>query len=84
MNLSEIFSSIVFHYSRDEAGIWWFINCKAMKVNNVDKFIDNYGNVKFSPNLELFISKRREGGISGPVNLIDKCRKQGNSITRPK
>ena len=38
-----------------------------MKVNNVDKFVDAYGNVKFSPNLELFISKRREGGLSGPV-----------------
>lgn len=52
---------------RDEAGIWWFINCKALKINNVEKFIDIYGNVKYAPNLDLFISKRREERASGKV-----------------
>jgi hypothetical protein len=52
-----------------------------MKVNNVDKFIDAYGNVKYAANLELFISKRREEKASAPVRSL-LIRKQGNLITK--
>ena len=38
-----------------------------MNVKNVDKFVDAYGNSKYAPNLELFISKRRDERASEKV-----------------
>ena len=33
-----IFDELVGDFVKDEAGIWWFINLKAMKIKNISKF----------------------------------------------
>ena len=67
-----VFEELVCDFLKDEAGIWWYINSKALLVKNIDKFIDSFGQQKYAPNQEMFISKRRDQKDSGVVrnNLI--------------
>ena len=52
------FDELAGDFLKDEAGIWWFINLKAMKIKNIDKFKpDAYGNSN-SPQLDFFINRR--------------------------
>ena len=39
-----IFDELAGDFVKDEAGIWWFINLKAMKIKNISKFRRGEGN----------------------------------------
>ena len=57
-----IFDELVGDFLKDEAGIWWFINLKAMKVKNMSRFRDNDDNFIKAPSLDFFINRR---GMTG-------------------
>ena len=57
-----IFDELVGDFLKDEAGIWWFINLKAMKVKNMSRFRDNDDNFIQAPSLDFFINRR---GMTG-------------------
>ena len=61
------FSELAGDFVKDEAGIWWFINLKAMKIKNIDKFKpDAYGNCT-PPQLDFFINRRGSMGYQRGV-----------------
>ena len=55
-----IFDELVGDFVKDEAGIWWFINLKAMKIKNISKFKkseDGLGD-PLPPRLNFFYNQR--------------------------
>ena len=55
-----IFDELVGDFVKDEAGIWWFINLKAMKIKNISKFKkseDGLGG-PLPPRLNFFYNQR--------------------------
>ena len=63
-----IFDELAGDFVKDEAGIWWFINLKAMKIKNFKKFRDEHDN-PISPSLDFFINQRVFGGNELKVNI---------------
>ena len=63
-----IFDELAGDFVKDEAGIWWFINLKAMKIKNINKFRDEHGN-PVSPNLDFFINQRIFGNTDTKINI---------------
>ena len=55
-------------FVKDEAGIWWFINLKAMKVKNLKKFRDEHGH-PIPPQLGFFMNQRIFTGEDMKVNI---------------
>ena len=54
-----IFDELVGDFVKDEAGIWWFINLKAMKIKNINKFKKSEdGITPPPPRLNYFYNKR--------------------------
>ena len=67
-----IFDELAGDFVKDEAGIWWFINLKAMKIKNISKFRRGEGNPDpLPPQLNFFFNQR----IFSNVNLKDNIRK---------
>ena len=67
-----IFDELAGDFVKDEAGIWWFINLKAMKIKNINKFRRGEGNPDpLPPQLNFFFNQR----IFSNVNLKDNVRK---------
>lgn len=52
-----IFDELVGDFLKDEAGIWWFINLKAMKIKNYSKFKSETGPY-VAPQLDFFLNRR--------------------------
>ena len=63
-----IFDELVGDFVKDEAGIWWFINLKAMKIKNIKKFRDEHDN-PIPPSLDFFINQRVFGGNELKINI---------------
>ena len=63
-----IFDELAGDFVKDEAGIWWFINLKAMKIKNISKFKDEHGN-PIPPKLEFFINQRIFGNNDIKINI---------------
>ena len=63
-----IFDELAGDFVKDEAGIWWFINLKAMKIKNINKFRDERGN-SISPQLDFFINQRIFGNLELKINI---------------
>ena len=63
-----IFDELAGDFVKDEAGIWWFINLKAMKIKNIKKFRDEHDN-PIPPSLDFFINQRVFGGNELKVNI---------------
>ena len=55
------FDELAGDFVKDEAGIWWFINLKAMKIKNIKKFRPDNGQGVL-PSLEYFINRRGSSG----------------------
>jgi len=55
-------------FVKDEAGIWWFINLKAMKVKNLKKFRDEHGH-PIPPQLGFFMNQRVFMGEDMKINI---------------
>ena len=54
-----IFDELVGDFVKDEAGIWWFINLKAMKIKNINKFKRSEdGTEPLPPRLNFFYNQR--------------------------
>ena len=53
-----IFEELAGDFMKDEAGIWWFINLKAMKIFNIKKFNNEDPSNRMQPNLNFFINQR--------------------------
>ena len=51
-----VFEELAGDFVKDEAGIWWFINLKAMKIANITKFRTEEGQVAY-PQLEFFLNR---------------------------
>ena len=67
-----IFDELAGDFVKDEAGIWWFINLKAMKIKNISKFRRGEGNPDpLPPQLNFFFNQR----IFSNVSLKDNVRK---------
>ena len=67
-----IFDELAGDFVKDEAGIWWFINLKAMKIKNINKFRRGEGNQEpLPPQLYFFFNQR----VFSNVNLKDNVRK---------
>ena len=67
-----IFDELVGDFVKDEAGIWWFINLKAMKIKNINKFRRGEGNPDpLPPQLNFFFNQR----IFSNVHLKDNKRR---------
>ena len=66
-----IFDELVGDFIKDEEGIWWFINLKAMKIKNIDKFKRSEGNPNPNPpQLSYFIIQRKYNKSKLKENLI--------------
>ena len=63
-----IFDELAGDFVKDEAGIWWFINLKAMKIKNIKKFRDQHDN-PIPPSLDFFINQRVFGGNELKINI---------------
>ena len=63
-----IFDELAGDFVKDEAGIWWFINLKAMKIKNFKKFRDEHDN-PIPPSLDFFINQRVFGGNELKINI---------------
>ena len=63
-----IFDELAGDFLKDEAGIWWFINLKAMKIKNIKKFRDEHDN-PIPPSLDFFINQRVFGGNELKINI---------------
>ena len=63
-----IFDELAGDFVKDEAGIWWFINLKAMKIKNIKKFRDEHDN-PIPPSLDYFINQRVFGGNELKINI---------------
>ena len=67
-----IFDELAGDFVKDEAGIWWFINLKAMKIKNINKFRRNEEMQEpLRPKLNFFFNQR----IYSNINLKDNIRK---------
>ena len=67
-----IFDELAGDFVKDEAGIWWFINLKAMKIKNISKFRRGEGNQEpLPPQLNFFFNQK----IFTNINLKDNERK---------
>ena len=68
-----VFDELVGDFVKDEAGIWWFINLKAMKIKNISKFkrSEDGLNEPMIPKLNYFYNQR----ILRNANQIDNKRK---------
>ena len=68
-----IFDELVGDFVKDEAGIWWFINLKAMKIKNIAKFkrSEDGLNEPLIPKLNFFYNQR----VIRSLNQIDNKRK---------
>ena len=55
-----IFDELVGDFVKDEAGIWWFINLKAMKIKNINKFKKSEDSLTepLPPRLNFFYNQR--------------------------
>ena len=55
-----IFGELVGDFVKDEAGIWWFINLKAMKIKNINKFKKSEDGITepLPPRLNYFFNQR--------------------------
>ena len=55
-----IFDELVGDFVKDEAGIWWFINLKAMKIKNISKFkrAEDGLSEPVPPKLNFFFNQR--------------------------
>ena len=55
-----IFDELVGDFVKDEAGIWWFINLKAMKIKNINKFKKSEDGLSepIPPRLNFFYNQR--------------------------
>ena len=55
-----IFDELVGDFVKDEAGIWWFINLKAMKIKNINKFKKSEDGITepLPPRLNYFFNQR--------------------------
>lgn len=53
-----IIDELVCDFIKDEVGIWWMINCKALKIKNINKYIDSNGTLTSFPDLEKFCNRR--------------------------
>lgn len=51
-----VFEELAGDFVKDEAGIWWFINLKAMKIANITKFRNEEGTVAY-PQLDFFLNR---------------------------
>ena len=66
-----IFDELAGDFIKDEEGIWWFINLKAMKIKNIDKFKRSEGNPNPNPpQLSFFINQRIFNKSKLKENLI--------------
>ena len=66
-----IFDELAGDFTKDEEGIWWFINLKAMKIKNIDKFKRSEGNPNPNPpQLSFFINQRIFNKSKLKENLI--------------
>ena len=63
-----IFDELAGDFVKDEAGIWWFINLKAMKIKNIKKFRNEHDQ-PISPVLDFFINQRIFGGNELKINI---------------
>ena len=56
-----IFDELVGDFVKDEAGIWWFINLKAMKIKNINKFKKSEDSLTepLPPRLNFFYNQKR-------------------------
>ena len=63
-----IFDELAGDFVKDEAGIWWFINLKAMKIKNLKKFRDEHDR-HISPQLDFFINQRIFGNTDLKINI---------------
>ena len=66
-----IFDELVGDFIKDEEGIWWFINLKAMKIKNIDKFRKSKLNpIPDPPQLSFFINQRANNKSKLNENFI--------------
>lgn len=57
-NTDVVIDELACDFIKDEAGVWWMINCKALKVKNIAKFINLKTKVQIlQPNLIKFTSR---------------------------
>ena len=67
-----IFDELAGDFVKDEAGIWWFINLKAMKIKNINKFRKSDElQEAIPPKLNFFYNQR----IYANPNLKDSIKK---------
>jgi LMBR1 domain-containing protein 1 len=67
-----IFDELAGDFVKDEAGIWWFINLKAMKIKNINKFRKSDElQEAIPPKLNFFYNQR----IYSNPNLKDSIKK---------
>ena len=77
-----IFDELAGDFVKDEAGIRWFINLKAMKIKNIKKFRDEHDH-PISPQLDFFINQSIFGGNELKINiknLIIKIKLNANYV----
>ena len=66
-----IFDELAGDFIKDEEGIWWFINLKAMKIKNINKFRRSKWNPNpIHPQLFFFINQRIYNKSKLKDNLI--------------
>jgi len=66
-----IFDELAGDFIKDEEGIWWFINLKAMKIKNINKFRRSKWNPNpIHPKLFFFINQRIYNKSKIKDNLI--------------
>lgn len=68
-----ILDELVGDFLKDEAGIWWFINLKALKITNISKFRKETGEICPLPYLDFFINRQglRDDHHSGITRKFD-------------
>ena len=69
-----VFDELAGDFVKDEAGIWWFINLKAMKIKNINKFRKSEGNPEpVAPQLSFFFNQRMfvNSGAKGNIRKFD-------------
>lgn len=86
-NSDIVIDELVCDFVKDEADIWWMINCKALKVKNINKFLDQHGNPMISPNLEKFCNMRNSSDHHDKIKKFDyqtklKCKFCGISFNK--
>ena len=64
-----IFDELAGDFVKDEAGIWWFINLKAMKIKNIDKFMRKENHEPVPPQLSFFMNQRVYNNVYLKINF---------------